>query len=125
MEEARKSYARYFIVRGLQTMWRDDPSKPGSPFREFVITSNEFNSTLGIFQVYGLEGASGGIKNGKFAPSENPPGVLFDKDFNGLDAAVIQFEQLVAEAEKRGFQKITMMDILEFEDKIRKSQGGR
>ena len=51
------------IVRGLQTMWAGDAASPGSLFREFVITSNELNSTQGKFQVYGLEGASGGIKD--------------------------------------------------------------
>jgi len=47
---------------------------------------------------------------------------LFDKDFDGLDSAVKQFEQLVAEARRQGFEPITMMDILEFEDKLRRSQ---
>ena len=122
MATAKKHYARYYIVRGQQTMWRGDAAEPGSPFREFVITSNEFNSTLGTFQVFGLEGASGGIKDGKFAPSDAEPTVLFDKDFDGLDFAVKEFEKLVAEARRQGFEPITMMDILEFEDKLRRSQ---
>ena len=103
-------------------MWRGDAAEAGSPFREFVITSNEFNSTLGTFQVFGLEGTSGGIKDGKFAPSDAEPTVLFDKDFNGLDSAVKQFDQLVTEAQQRGFKPITMMEMLEFEDKVRRSQ---
>ena len=90
-----------------------------------MITSNEFNSTQGTFQVYGLEGASGGIKDGKFAPSDAEPTVLFDQDFNGLDSAAKQFEQLIADAQKQGFKPITMMDILEFEDKARRSQQTR
>jgi len=102
-------------------MWRGDAAEPGSLFREFVITSNEFNSTLGTFQVYGLEGASAGIKDGKFATSGEEPLVLFDKDFDGLQGAAKQFERLVSEAQKAGFQKITMMDIIEFEDKARRS----
>lgn len=122
MAKAKKPYARYFIVRGHQTMWRDDPANPGSLFREFVITSNEFTSTLGTFQVYGLEGASGGIKEGRFAASEEEPTVLFDKDFSGLDSAAKQFHQLTEEAQKRGFQPITEMDVLEFEDKLQRSQ---
>ncbi len=121
MATAKKHYARYYIVRGLQTMWAGDAAQAGSLFREFVITSNEFSSTLGTFQVYGLEGASGGIKAGKFAPSDAEPTVLFDKDFNGLDLAAKQFEELVAEAQKRGFKPITMMEMLEFEDKARRS----
>jgi hypothetical protein len=112
-------------VRGEQTMWAGDAANPGSLFRQFVITSNEFNSTLGIFQVLGLEGASGGIKDGKFAPSDTEPTVLFDQDFNGLDSAAKQFDQLIAAAQQRGFKRITMMEILEFENKLRRSQQTR
>jgi len=65
-----------YIVRGVQTMWRGDAAEVGSPFREFVITSNEFNSTLGTLQVFGLDGVSSGIKDGKFAPSDAEPTVL-------------------------------------------------
>jgi hypothetical protein len=121
MAAAKKAYARYFIVRGNQTMWAGDAAIPGSLFRQFVITSNEFNSTQGTFQVYGLEGASAGIKDKRLATSDAEPTILFDEDFNGLDSAVKEFEQLVTEAQKRGFQKITVMDILEFEDKLRRS----
>lgn len=103
-------------------MWRGDAAEPGSPFREFVITSSEFNSTIGTFQVFGLEGASGGIKDGRFAQSDAEPTVLFDQDFSGLDAAVKQFDQLVSDARKSGFKSITMWDILDFEDKARRSQ---
>jgi hypothetical protein len=125
MATAKKHYARYYIVRGEQTMWAGDAAEAGSPFRQFVITSNEFNSTLGTFQVYGLEGASGGIKDGRFAPSDAEPTVLFDQDFNGLESAARRFEQLIADAQKRGFKPITMMDVLEFEDKARRSQQTR
>lgn len=62
MADEKKYYSRYYIVRGLITMWGADPAQAGTPFREFVITSNEFTATDGIFQVYGLEAASGGIK---------------------------------------------------------------
>jgi len=122
MARAKKHYARYYIVRGLQTMWRGDAAEAGSPFCEFVITSNEFNSTLGTFQVFGLEGASGGVKDGKFVPSDAEPTVLFDKDFDGLDSAAKQFNQLVTDAQQRGFKPITMMEMIEFEDKLRGSQ---
>jgi len=125
MATAKKVYARYYIVRDNQTMWTGDAANPGSLFRQFVITSNEFNSTLGIFQVLGLEGASGGIKDGKFAPSDTEPTVLFDQDFDGLDSAAEQYHQLIVDAQKRGFKPITMMEILEFEDKLRRSQQPR
>lgn len=122
MATARKYYARYFIVRGDQTMWRGDAASPGSLFRQFIITSNEFNSTLGTFQVYGLEGASAGIKDGHFAASDSEPTVLFDQDFNGMDAAVKEFTKLVARAEEEGFSPVTMMEIMEFEDRARRSR---
>ena len=122
MATAKKHYARYYIVRGFQTMWMGDAAQTGSLYRSFVITSNEFNSTQGTFQVYGLEGTSGGIKAGKFVPSEAEPSVLFDQDFNGLDSAAKQFDALVADTQKRGFKPITMMEILEFEDKLRRSK---
>jgi hypothetical protein len=34
MATAEKHYARYYIVRGLQAMWRGDAAEAGSPFRE-------------------------------------------------------------------------------------------
>lgn len=125
MAGAKKTYSRYFIVRGLQTMWRGEPAELGSLFREFVITSNEFApSTLGTFQVYGLQAESGGIKDNNLVPSGKEPTLLFDRDFNGLDSTVKQFQQLVAEAEKNGFRAVTIMDELEFEEKLRRSRRG-
>lgn len=103
-------------------MWRGEAAQTGSLFREFVITSNQFTSTLGTFQVLGLEGASGGIKDGKFAPSDEELKVLMDKDFDGLDSAAKEFERLVVEARQAGFRPLTMMDQLEFEDKLSSSQ---
>jgi len=50
---------------------------------------------------------------------------LFDKDFDGLDSAVKQFNQLVTEAQQRGFQPITTIEMLEFEDKLRSSKHSR
>jgi hypothetical protein len=124
MSRARKAYARYFLVRGFQTMWQDDPAKAGSLFRQFLITSNEFNSTEGRFQVYGLEGASAGIKNGKFTASDDEPRLLYDNDFDGLDAASKEFRKLIADAERQGFRQMTELDILEFEDRLRRSGHG-
>jgi hypothetical protein len=103
-------------------MWRGDASEPGSFFREFVITSNQIFSTTGTFQVYGLEGIGGGFKDGKLAASDKEPTVLFDKDFDGLPAAVKELSRLIKEAQQVGFSHVTMMDMLEFEDKRRRSQ---
>jgi hypothetical protein len=111
----RKPYARYYIVRGYREMSAGDPAQDGAPFRRFVITSNEFTSTQGIFQVYCLECIGKGIKDGKLATSDEEPRVLFDEDFQGLDAAAKKFEELVAEAQTRGFKPITIMDVLNSE----------
>jgi hypothetical protein len=122
MDKERKPYARYCIVRELLTMWSGDAADTGSLFRQFVITSNEFTSTVGTFQLFGLEGASAGVKDGKFATSDEDPKVLFDKDFDGVESAVKHFEELVSDAKKMRFKPITTMQILEFEDKLRHSK---
>jgi len=98
-------------------MWGGDPGEAGSPFRQFVITSNEIFSTDGAFQVLGLEAASGGIRDAKLTTSGEPK-VIFDKDFDGLDAAAKQFEKLVDESKKLGLKERSMMEILEFEDRL-------
>jgi hypothetical protein len=118
---AKKHYARYYIVRDLETMWRGDPAEVGSRFRTLVITSNAFTSTDATFQVYALEGASAGVKDKKFAPSDEEPTVLFDKDFHGADSAAKEFDRLVTEAKTMGFQARTMMEYLEFEHNLRNS----
>ena len=119
MPNERKPYARYYIIRGHQALWKGDPSEKGAQFRQLVITSNEFNSTQGIFQLYGLEGTGDGIRNGKLAISESDPKILIDADFNGLDEAVRKFTQIVKEAQAQGFKEVTMMDELEFNAKLR------
>ena len=83
MPKERKNYARYYIVRGHQALWRGDPAEHGAQFRQVVITSNEFNSTQGVFQVYGLEGTGTGIREGKLSISAGDPAVLFDGGIAG------------------------------------------
>ncbi len=119
MKTNRKPYARYFIVRGHQALWLGDAAEDGSRFRQFVITSNEFNSTEGTFQVYGLEGVGRGIKDGRLAVSEQEPQVLFDEDFKGLSTAVKRFTLLIEEAVRNGFRQVTLLDELEFQSKLR------
>ncbi|SRR5258708_5185566 len=119
MPKERKPYARYYIIRGHQALWKGDPAESGAQFRQLVITSNEFNSTQGTFQVYGLEGTGNGIRDGKFATSGDDPKVLFDDDFNGLQAAVQRFTRMLEEANAQGFKEVTMMDELEFNAKLR------
>ncbi len=117
--EKRKHYARYYIVRGHQALWKGDPSESGAQFRQVAITSNEWNSTQGIFQVYGLEGTGKGIVGGKLAVSDNDPAILFEGDFQGLDAAGKKFQQMVQEAQAQGFKPVTLMDELQFQAKLR------
>jgi len=119
MPDERKPYARYYIIRGHRALWRGDPSEKGAQFRQLVITSNEFNSTQGIFQLYGLEGTGDGIRDGKLAISEGDPRVLIDADFNGLDEAVKKFAQIVKETQAQGFKEVTVMDELEFNAKLK------
>jgi hypothetical protein len=122
MEKERKIYSRYVFNRGLQTLWKGDAAKPGSQFRSIAITSDEFNSTQGIFQVLALEGIGRGIQDGKFAGSRDDPKVLFDKDFRGLDEAGQHFHEFVIAAEREGFRKISFVDIIDFEEKARESK---
>jgi hypothetical protein len=119
MTRARKYYSRYYIVRGNQALWKDDPANKGSQSRQFAITSNEFNSTIGTFQVYGLEGLSNGIQNGKFATSDDEPRLLFDEDFQGLEAARNKFDDLLNTAQKEGFKLTSIIEFLEFEQKLK------
>jgi hypothetical protein len=105
----KKSYARYFIVRGNQALWRGDPAVTGAQFRQVVITSDEWNSTEGTFQVYALAGTGMGIVEDRLRVLPEPA-VLFDGDFQGLDAAGEKFEQIVKEAQAQGFRAISLME---------------
>ncbi len=119
MPSERRPYARYYIIRGHQALWKGDPAENGAQFRQLAITSNEFTSTQGIFQVYGLEGTGTGIRDGKLTISDNDPKILVDADFNGLDAAVTKFTEIVREAEAQGFKQVTFMKELEFQAKLK------
>ena len=88
MEKERKLYARYYIIRGQKALWKGGPAEHDSQYRNIVITSNQFTSTQGKFQIYALEGTGKGIQDGEFAGPENEPQLIFDEDFDGLDAAV-------------------------------------
>src|SRR6185437_14952594 len=116
--QQRKVFARYYIVRGHVALWKGDAAQKGSRFRGFAITSNEFFSSLGTFQVYGLEGTGGGIREGQLVGDENPR-VLFDEDFQGLDAAGKKFDELVKDSEASGFRRVTLMDEMEFQAKLK------
>ena len=122
MAAERKIYSRYIINRGLTTLWKGDPATPGVLYRSIVLTSPDFNSTAGLFQVLALEGAGKGVENGRFAGPQGEARVLFDMDLDGLDEAAKQFDVLVKDAEKNGFAQMTFWDQIEFEAKLRDSQ---
>jgi len=65
MTKNHKVYSRYVFNRGLPTLWKGDASDAGSPFRSVAITSDEFNSTQGTFQVLALEDTGRGISRRK------------------------------------------------------------
>ncbi len=118
----KKRYARYVYNRGLQTLWKGDAANPGAFFRSVAIVTDQFNSTVGVFQVYALEGIGKGVENGKFAGTEGEPKLLFDQDFDGMDAAAEQFDKLVKEAEVERFKIMTFWDQIEFEEKAKASK---
>ena len=119
MERERKFYARYYIIRGQQALWKGGPAEAGSQYRNVVITSNAFTSTQGTFQVYALKGTGKGIQDGEFAGPENEPQLFFDEDFQGLDAAGKKFSQIVKVSIADGFTPFTLMDELELQARLK------
>ena len=113
----KKHYARYPYVRGTQALWRGNASEKGAQFRQVVVTSIEWMSTQGVFQVYALEGIGNGIVNGKLSVSPEPT-VLCNDDFQSLDAAGKKFDQLIKEAQEKGFKNVSFIDELEFQAKL-------
>jgi hypothetical protein len=118
MAGERKTFARYVYNTGLRTFWKGDASKSGSQFRSIAMTTDSFANTGSIYQVYGLEGTGRGIVNGKFAGTEENTKVLFDKDFQGLEAAAKQFSELADNAQTEGFKLIDFMEWLEYESRL-------
>jgi hypothetical protein len=91
-------------------------------FRSIALVTDQFNATVGVFQVYALEGIGKGIENGKFAGTQGEPRLLLDREFENMDEAARQFKELMTEAELEGFQPMTIWDQIEFEDKARASR---
>lgn len=119
MAGEKKIFARYIYNRGLETLWKGDPANPGAIFRSVAIVTDQFNSTVGIFQVYALEGIGKGIENGQFAGTTGDPKLLDDKEFRAIDAAAKHFQSLVKSAQSDGFKVFTIWDQIEFEEKAR------
>jgi hypothetical protein len=120
MVSERKIYARYIYNCGLRTYWKGDASKAGSQFRSIAMTTDAFANTEAVYQVYALEGTGNGVVNGKFAGTKGDTSVIFDKDFQGMDAKAKQFAEVANDAQREGFKPIDVMDWLEFESKLSK-----
>jgi hypothetical protein len=120
MKKERKFYARYHIVRGHQSLWKGDAAQAGSQFRSVVITSDEFNSTQGTFQVYALEGIGKGIQDGKFVGTEDDPTLLMDEDFQGADAAGKRFHEILKGSVENGFKPVSLWDEMEFQANLKR-----
>lgn len=114
----RKSPGRYCFIRGHQALWKGDPAVSGSQFRQVVITSNDWNSTEGTFQVYAVEGTGLGMAESTMAGAQEPS-VLFDSDFEGLEPAGRKFTELVAEAKALGYSVLALFDELDFQTQLK------
>jgi|ERR1043166_2588147 hypothetical protein len=120
MGEEKKIFSRYYIVRENQALWTGNAAENGARFRQICMTSNEWMSSFGIFQVYCLQGTGQGLKDGIL--QVGPPELLFDGDFQGLPDADKKFQELVKQAEREGFRELSTMEILEFEAKAQEQQ---
>lgn len=115
----QKEYARYPVVRSHQALWKGDPAKQGSQFRQIVIASENFNSTAGMFQVYSLDATGKGLPNGSFGIAKDELNLIFDGDFKGIDAAGAKFRELRDEAMESGFKPVKLTDEMKFQRGVR------
>ena len=111
----KKIFSRYYIVRSNQALWIGNAVEDGTRFRQVCMTSDEWASPFGVFQVYCLQGVSHGLKDGTL--QVGPPELIFDGDFQGQADADKKFEELVSQAENEGFRVPSTMEILEFQSK--------
>jgi hypothetical protein len=85
-------------------------------FRTVVMTTDQFNCSVGAVQVYALEGVGKGAADGVFAGTEGDPRVIFDGDFNTLVEARAQAKQLLDEAEALGYVPWSIWDDIEVQE---------
>lgn len=111
----KKIFARYYIVRGNQALWIGDAAEDGAQFRQVCITSNEWASPFGVFQVYCLQGTGKGLKDGTL--QVGPPELLFDGDFASQTDADRKFKELVEQANQKGFRVPSGMEMIDFQAK--------
>jgi GNAT superfamily N-acetyltransferase len=120
MPEEKKIFARYYIVRGNQALWIGDAAENGARFRQICITSNDWASPFGVFQVYCLQGTSKGLKDGTL--QIGPPELLFDGDFQGQGDADRKFNELIEQAKREGFRIPSGIELIEFEAKAQEQR---
>lgn len=120
MPQEKKIFAKYYIFRRNQALWNGNAAEDGARFRQVCMTSDEWFSPFGAFQVYCLQAAGQGLERGILRVG--PPELLFDGDFNGQAEADKKFEELVRQAEKEGFRVPNMMEVLEFQAKVQEQK---
>ena len=121
MPEEKTIFARYYIVRGNLALWIGNAAENGARFRHICMTSNDWASPFGVFQIYCLQGTSQGLQKGSL--QVGPPELLFDADFQGQAEADQKFEELTKQAEKEGFRVPSSMEMLEFQAKAQEQRG--
>jgi|SRR6185437_3609652 len=119
----KKIFARYYIVRGNQALWIGNAAENGARFRQVCMTSDEWASSFGVFQVYCLQGTSEGLERGALRVGQ--PELLFDADFEGQPNADKKFQELIQEAQREGFRVPTAMDLLEFQARAQEQRRER
>jgi hypothetical protein len=115
MPEKKEIFARYYIVRGNRALWIGNAADDGARFRQVCMTSNDWASPFGVFQVYCLQGTGQGLKGGIL--HVGPPELLFDGDFQDQADADKKFTGLVKQAESEGFRVPSSIEMLEFQSK--------
>jgi hypothetical protein len=120
MAEKKEIFSRYYIVRGNQALWVGNAVEDGARFRQVCMTSNEWASPFGVFQVYCLQGTGQGLKDGTL--HVGPPELLFDDDFQDQADADKKFAELVKQAESEGFRVPSTMQMLEFQAKAQEQR---
>jgi len=121
MKQNRRVYSRYHLNRGNVALWKGSSTERGSTFRQVVLTSDAWNSTDAIFQIFALEGTSNGLKNGVLDIDDAQIKVLFDEDRQGLKAAADKAQELVQQAQRDGFKELSIFDQARYEEKVRQS----
>jgi len=115
-----KRFAKHSFFRRIQALWIGNPAKNGARFREAGMTSDDWMSPFGAFQVYCVQADSHGLVDGGLRTG--PPELLFDADFQDQVEADRKFEELVREAEAEGFRVPTMIDIIDFQAKAQEQK---